>query len=645
MKSDKLQIKYRGDIDGLRAIAVLAVIVFHYVPSLAPGGYVGVDVFFVISGYLITGILHTQMKSGTFNLFTFYERRIRRICPAMFAVLAFCGVCSLALNLPSETSTIGQYIAASILFISNVLFSNSSGYFDQNMELNSLLHTLSLSVEGQFYIFFPLLLLAMRSLGYSTKVGLLGGIAFVSFAYSVWMVQVDPNAAFYLVQFRAWELLIGSLLAIGAVPAIQHRGYAEGLGIAGLAMILASVMWLSPETAFPGAAALLPCLGTAAILHSGAGASTRLGSLLSKNPMSFLGQVSYSLYLWHWPLWVFYQLLGLRSNYWNPLGLIGAFGLMTYLSWRFIETPFRNHAKSRGVRQTGVISCAMVVPGVTIALQLGSVSALFWNDLALARAERILAYTSYDADKSMRKGTCFITQSSEHYNKDKCLEMKPDQKNFLLLGDSHAAHLWAGLIVKHPDINFLQATASGCKPVLNTKGKTHCTDLIEFILNDFLPHHRLDGIILSGRWVESDVRSVKPTVELLHTYADQIAVFGPIVEYEQSLPRILSKAVQTNEQSFASKYRKPDQLKTDRLLATDLRGEDVKYFSVYRALCSTQCVVRTDGKVPLQFDYGHLTREGSVFVISKFDTQLFTQPTLSVNLKGVKHSTVDGETQ
>jgi peptidoglycan/LPS O-acetylase OafA/YrhL len=625
--------KHRSDIDGLRAIAVLPVIAFHYGMSrIAPGGFVGVDVFFVISGYLITGILYTQMNSGTYSLLNFYERRIRRIFPALFAMFAFCGVSSFALNFPSEAADIGRSIAASIIFLSNVLFFHSSSYFDQKMEFNPVLHTWSLSVEEQFYVGFPLLLLALRPLNHSVRVVLLGGIALASFAYSVWMVQVDSTAAFYLVQFRAWELLIGSLLAIGAIPSIKRQGYAEGLGIVGLTMIGASVVFISKETPFPGLAALLPCIGTGAILHSGAGASTWVGSLLSWRPIRFIGQISYSLYLWHWPLWVFYRLDHVPNN-WSKLGLMGACSLMAFLSWRFIERPFRTQGDYRTARQTVKIACSVMITGITVALLLAPVSASLWKDLD--RIERTLAYTSYDADGVMRNGTCFLTSGFNDfafYRKDKCLKLKPHQRNFLLIGDSHAAHLWPGLIANHPEINFLQATASGCKPVVGTTGDKRCTDLIEFILRDFLPHHHIEGIILSARWASSDVSSVKATTAMLHAYAEQIAVFGPIVEYDQALPRILAKAAKSNEVSFASKYREFDQAKTDRLLDTALQGTDTKYFSVYRALCSSQCVVRADGNVPLQFDYGHLTREGSVFLMSKLGAELFAQPMLTIGI-------------
>jgi peptidoglycan/LPS O-acetylase OafA/YrhL len=626
--------KHRNDIDGLRAIAVLPVIAFHYgMTKVAPGGFIGVDVFFVISGYLITGILHAQMKAGTYSLLNFYERRIRRIFPALFAMFAFCGVCSFALNFPSEAADIGHSIAASIIFLSNVLFFYSSGYFDQKMEFNPVLHTWSLSVEEQFYIFFPLLLLALRSLKHSTRVLVLCSIGLMSFTYSVWMVQVNPTAAFYLVQFRAWELLIGSLLAIGAVPSIKHQFYAEALGIAGLAMIIASVMCMSKETPFPGLAALLPCIGTAAILHSGARASTLVGSLLSKNPIRFIGQISYSLYLWHWPLWVFYR-LDHEPNLWSKLGLMGACGLMAFLSWRFIEKPFRRQSDTRHGRQTVMAAGTVMVSGITVALLLGPVSASLWKDLD--HTERTLVYTRYDADGVMRVGTCFLTSGFNDfalYRKDKCLRLKPNRRNFLLMGDSHAAHLWPGLIANHPDINFLQATASGCRPVVGTTGQKRCTDLREFILRDFLPHHHVDGIILSANWVESDVRNIEATTAILNPYAKQIAVFGPIVEYDQALPRILARAKQTNEVHFASKHHKLDQGRIDHLLAAALQGKNVKYFSVYRALCSPQCVVRVDGNIPIQFDSAHLTREGSVFLMSKLGAELFTQHTLTIRSK------------
>jgi peptidoglycan/LPS O-acetylase OafA/YrhL len=618
--------RYRADIDGLRAIAVLAVIAFHYGTSnFASGGFVGVDVFFVISGYLITSILYSQIKSNTYSLINFYERRVRRIFPALFAMFAVCGMCSLALNFPSEVENIGKSIVASILFLSNVQFFYSSDYFDQKMEMNPLLHTWSLSVEEQFYIFFPLLLLALRPLKHSTRIILISIMALVSFAYSTWMVQANSTAAFYLVQFRAWELLIGSLLALGAIPPLKERTYAEGLGILGLAAIGASVVWISKETPFPGIAALPPCLGAAAILYSGVNHTpTLVSSLLSKSPIRFIGQISYSLYLWHWPVWVFYRLDHVPNN-WSRFGLFSVCLLLAILSWRFIERPFRIQVRTHNARQTVKIAGLVMTAGIAIALLLSPISASQWKNLA--RTERTLAYANYDASQLTRSGTCFITSGFNDFNfykKDECLKLKPNQKNVLLIGDSHAAHLWAGLIANYPKINFMQATASGCKPLMGEPGAKRCTDLRTFILRDFLPHHHLDGIILSARWAAADVNSVKATTAMLHAYADKVAVFGPIVEYEHALPRVLAKAGDMNEANFASEHRKLEPVKTDRLLSKALKNSGANYFSVYQALCQSQCVVRTGG-IPIQFDYGHLTREGSALLASKVDQQLFSE--------------------
>jgi SGNH domain (fused to AT3 domains) len=203
--------------------------------------------------------------------------------------------------------------------------------------------------------------------------------------------------------------------------------------------------------------------------------------------------------------------------------------------------------------------------------------------------------------------------------------LKPDRKNFLIIGDSHAAHLWPGLQAAYPNVNFLQATASGCKPHIGTGGARRCTDLMQFIFEKFLPSTHLDGIILSARWDERDIRNVKITTEALRGYAEKIFVSGPIVEYEQPLPRLLALAIThgSKEAEFVAKYRRRPQEETDRLLASELSEESAEYLSVYSALCDPQCAIWANEQVPLQFDYGHLTREGSMLLAFRLRSQLF----------------------
>jgi hypothetical protein len=502
-----------------------------------------------------------------------------------------------------------------------VFFYKSYDYFDQRLEANPLLHTWSLSVEEQFYLVFPILVFALRRCSNATRVKVLLIIVFASLTYSEWTAFVEPEAAFYLVRSRAWELLIGALLAIGVIPTLRRQWHGELVAFLGLALIIVSVEWMKESTPFPGLAALAPCLGAAAIIHSGATMSTFTGRFLAIPPLRFIGLISYSLYLWHWPIIVFYRFLREPTNK-EKLFLVVVCIILAAISWRFIEQPFRKKARLSAYR-TVVVGGASMITAAAIVFIVSIASIAFWN--IPRRAEQVLAYTNYDGASLVRRGACFISKDYDVYDKDDCLALRPDQKNFLLIGDSHAAHLWPGLQAAYPNVNFLQATASGCKPHIGTGGARRCTELMQFIFEKFVPRTHLDGIILSARWDERDIRNARATAEALRPYAGRIFISGPIVEYDQPLPRLLALALtdKSDETAFVTKYRRRSQAETDRLFASALADDPTRYLSVYRTLCNPECALWANEQVPLQFDYGHLTRQGSILLASRLGPQLF----------------------
>jgi peptidoglycan/LPS O-acetylase OafA/YrhL len=263
-------IHYRRDVDGLRAVAVLFVLLFHAEIKYISGGFIGVDVFFVISGYLITSIIHTEIEKGEFSLMRFYERRIRRIIPALMSILLFSLIAGWFLFLPTEFEAFGRTLTAASVFASNIVFYREAGYFDLSAFLKPLLHTWSLSIEEQFYICFPLCMIIIKRFLKSRfrlfmTVGLL-----TSFAASILLLDVGQNsAAFYLLPTRAWELLVGSLLALGAYPKLQNERIHDLLSITGLALVLFGGLYLTRASQFPGPSALYPTVGTALIIYTG----------------------------------------------------------------------------------------------------------------------------------------------------------------------------------------------------------------------------------------------------------------------------------------------------------------------------------------------------------------------------------------
>lgn len=337
--------EYRREIDGLRALAVIPVILFHAGFATFSGGFIGVDVFFVISGYLITSILIADLQDGTFSLVNFYERRARRILPALFVVMLACLPFAWFWLVPNEFKALSRSLMAVPLYVANILFARKNDYFDTTADLNPLLHTWSLSVEEQYYLIFPLLLWLCWKLGKHWISVILSLLVIASFSYAQWSVSHKPTPTFYLLQTRGWELLIGALIAIylSKRPYPLHSKAAEQiLSIAGVALVLYAVCAFDRETPFPSWYTLVPILGTALIVLY-ARPENLVGQLLESKAMVGIGLISYSLYLWHQPLFAFARHRNL-DVLGKPLLIVLALASvgLAYLSWKYVETPFRN---------------------------------------------------------------------------------------------------------------------------------------------------------------------------------------------------------------------------------------------------------------------------------------------------------------
>jgi len=337
---------YRVEIDGLRAIALIPVILFHAGFEWFSGGYVGVDVFFVISGYLITSIILKEKEAGTFTIANFYERRARRILPALFFIILACIPFAWFLLLPHELKDFGKSVVAVSLFSSNILFWKESDYFAADAELIPLLHTWSLAVEEQFYVIFPLIMIFFWFLGKRRLFGILSIIAIVSIALTEWGWRQFPEANFYLIPTRAWELMIGALIAFYLAHNKQPQGFIGELGsILGLSLILLAVFFLDRSLPFPSLYALSPTLGTALVILF-TSRETLVYRILSWEVFVIIGLISYSGYLWHQPIFVFARIYFLDEPKPWLMGLLSILALvLAYFSWRFIEAPFRDKCR------------------------------------------------------------------------------------------------------------------------------------------------------------------------------------------------------------------------------------------------------------------------------------------------------------
>jgi peptidoglycan/LPS O-acetylase OafA/YrhL len=602
---------YRPEIDGLRALAVVPVVLNHFDVRGFSGGYVGVDIFFVISGFLITDILVRDLTLGRHSIGEFYRRRILRIFPALFAMMAVTTVLACVALLPVELARFARSLLAATFFGSNVLFYSQSGYFDVVSSMKPLLHTWSLAVEEQFYILWPLMLAAIggrrRLMGVSVLL-----VTLASFALASAFVRTDANAAFYLLPFRAWELGLGALLAIYR-PVVRPGWPAELIGAAGLMAIAATIILYDEYTMFPGPAAALPCFGAAALIVTGP-ASPLSARALSARPLVFTGRISYSLYLWHWPVVVFTK-IGLLLAVAGPLvkaAEVAASVLLAVLSWRFVEQPFRTGNRrwsTRRVLAGGGVTMALA-SAVALALLVGrGLPARFTADeVAIGR------YLDVDGERLYRRGTCFRLREGAPLAPF-CLERRTERPALLLLGDSHAAHLWPGLAQVDGGHEILQATMAGCRPVLRPEETKLCQRFFNMMLLDWAPRHPTAGVLLAANWRPADLPFLERTLADPRVRRLNPVVIGPIPQYTAALPRLMVEARRRNDPELVQRSFLPVAARMEREVAAIAARHGVPYVSLVAALChGLACRTEAAPRVPMQFDYSHLTGPGSAVV-------------------------------
>jgi peptidoglycan/LPS O-acetylase OafA/YrhL len=615
---------YRADIDGLRALAVLPVVAFHFNIPLFRGGFVGVDVFFVISGYLITGILLKDFATGRPGwLRRFYARRIRRILPAFLAMTLLTLLAGTVLLFPGELAALGRNALAALFFASNLYLHAQTNYFAAGSESNAFLHTWSLAVEEQFYLLYPPLLYLLHRFARDRLPVVLLALAVLSFVLCVNATETRPQAAFYLPVYRVWELAAGGLLAALPGLKVRNRLLAEGLGVAGVALILGAAYLYYKKMLYPGVWAAAPVAGALLLIMTGADGRTLASRLLSTRLAVHTGRISYSLYLVHWPLFVFVHLALGRALQWPEQGalVLSSFAL-AHLSWRFLERPFRRHGPAgdrsdrRVVLRLGGAAAAVAVLALVLPAA-GGFAGRFSPEV-----DRLARYADYDDAPVYRRGSCFIDayqQGAEDFRDDPCLAIDPARRNVLLIGDSHAAHLWRALDEEVPGVHVLQMTASGCKPFLVPVGVPACSALVTRAFEQIVPAKRYDGVILAADWGRDDLAYLETTLSYLKRFTPHVYLAGPIVAYNQSLARLLARSAAWGAAMPGPEAQAGGGAALDAGFAAFARAQGVTYLSPYRALCATpQSCLLEAGDVPVQWDNSHLTAEGARRVVSAF---------------------------
>ena len=614
--------KYRPEIDGLRALAVLPVMLFHAGFPGFSGGFVGVDVFFVISGYLITTLIVTDLVKGTFSIAYFYERRARRILPALFFVI--CLPFAWLWLLPHELRSFSQSLVAVSLFASNVLFWLSSGYFETAAELKPLLHTWSLAVEEQYYVFFPLFLMAVWRFGKRFVLVALLAIFALSLALAEWGSVADPVATFFLLPTRGWELLIGVFIAIyfsSQKRLLIPRSLCELGALVGLALLAYSVFSFDSRTPFPGLYALIPTTGTALVILL-ASRETFVGKALGSKVLVGVGLISYSAYLWHQPMLAFARhRLTEEMSPGLAMAIVLSALAMSYFSWRFVEVPFRNKkAFNRAqITKMGVAGTVFFIGVGTAGHFSGGFSGRFNFVAAYEGDVGQREFFQLLADKYVDCTPEAIAQEAIRWEEFlRCKQSKSGvDVEAALIGDSHVEHLFLGLADQLPDKNIVYYQR-GSYPLLSNP-------IFARIFSHVLRSDSIKTVFLTAHWeqrvteIPADMtfeQELLETLDALVSAGKTVYLLSAVPEFPFPPERCKFRAEgvgattcdMPKSESVEQKQKYIDSLKS---VSSQIPG--VHFLDISDLLCGeTTCGMVKNG-VLMYRDFRHLNIPGSIY--------------------------------
>lgn len=611
--------KFRYDINALRAIAVVSVLLFHLKIPFFSGGFVGVDVFFVISGYLMTRIIFDQLDKDIFSIIHFYNRRIKRIIPALIAMIAIVTIIGFFFYLPVEYKENELKASTSLLFFSNIYFWQHSGYFDSSSDTNILLHTWSLSVEWQFYLIYPILLWGINKIFKSRSliIKLMILSTFFMCGLSIFWTYRSATASFYLLPTRTWEMLVGGL----AMLLEKKEFFKSKILLTGSYLtIFLSVLLLDKTLKWPGIFTLLPIFSTFFIL-----VNYQNSYIIIKNRVvQFIGKISYSLYLWHWPLIVFAQYMGYQLNPNIIFAIIISSFLLAYLSYTFIE--------SANIKNTYLIlSLLALLTASTYSLSNDNSNYRFFKPETLEMANYSRIHKA-ERDKQFSQNCCFVenTNSSElnAFLKRDCLKIDSAKKNILLLGDSHAASLSSSLRTELAlkSIKLLQATNTFYEiPVpFKNKNGSFCNSLYRYLYFDFLKKNKknIDGIIFSYRFAshpnpDQVITPLLEVIQYVQSLKIPIIIIGQNNEYSIDYSDVAAKGLENNS-DVSSFYENKWAERVNDSCKQKLKGY---YIDIYYKDKIPKLSPNND---PFMFDNNHLSKYGADLAVQKiFSDSLF----------------------
>ncbi len=618
--------KFRKDINGLRAIAVMAVVLFHFNASWLPGGFAGVDVFFVISGFLMTGIIFKGIEQERFSILTFYIARANRIIPALAMLCFVLLVLGWFYLVPLDYKALGKHVVSSMGFLSNVIYWRESGYFDAVSHEKWLLHTWSLSAEWQFYIIYPLVLVALRKFmtvkAMKTAV-LLGTI--LGFIFCVIATYKWPNPAYYLLPTRAWEMMMGGVAYLYPFSIQEKRK--KSVEFLGLILIAGSYFFVSKDNPWPGYLAIFPVLGAFLIIQA-----QRNDSFITSNAVfQKIGAWSYSIYLWHWPIVVAIYYFSLNDMF-IYLG-VALSVLLGFFSNKYIEKfKFRNDFSSL----FGYLKCKpmylLLITGF-IGFYIFIESGINDPIRSMATSAEAKYMSKYHRDNYKQYlPEAYSMQCDFFDGKSYTAKINDIPKTCInngrggifIWGDSHAQALSYGVRKSFPNTNINQVSSSGCRPLIKGDGKTSgefkraCDRSNDMAKNEILKI--IPKVIIL---VQRDGHEQNDYNEILNYLHDnnlnsKLILVGPVPQWQVSLPSVIAKRhFNTNDRVINDVTLVSEILSTNSLLHTAYDNSEIEYISIIDQLCSKKgCLAKVDDKnTPLVWDYGHLSLEGSEYVV------------------------------
>jgi peptidoglycan/LPS O-acetylase OafA/YrhL len=655
--------KYRPDMDGLRAVAVGSVVAYHCGLRSFSGGFAGVDIFFVISGYLIGSLVYKEIRGHSFRIAKFYERRAKRILPALFTVLMAGYLAALVLLSPAEMKDFAKFALATIASVSNIALWFKSGYFAAGSDQRPLLMTWSLGVEEQFYLVFPLLMLLIRRLRQRAQFAIVGGLALLSLVISIRAATINPDAAFYLLPMRAWELAAGILLAMAEANrshiSIKPPASAmHAVSLIGLALIGVAIFSFDAFTAFLGYAAMLPVAGAVLIIAARDGIVNRI---LAWRPIVFIGLVSYSWYLWHWPVLSLARICsdsGISTTVAVTLALI-SFALAV-LSWKFVEQPFRNSTTPTNLllKRYAALAAAMTIPAL-----------LFWAGNGLPQRNR-QAQQMENTAEPFRHDACVMPYWVSHPTLGPPCVPSGQGRAVALIGDSHASALAGGLrsMAERQGYRLVELTKSVCPPLqgvvpysIRYPGRDQeCGEFNREAIGYILRDPSINVVVISGLWsaylsddakqwkllaesnqspslppeqtdalfqrgLNAEIGQLEQTGKVIYLMQDNNSFqFDPmrhmrtrLIAPRRALARLLAPSTEDWPDGVAPPTGSPEEAEARRLVALVARAHpEVKVIDPEEMLCSTAGCRFALGNQTLFADSQHLSSLGAQIALT-----------------------------